>query len=135
MNKNPRKFAILILPLLVWITSALANQGIAGDHFRIGTLNESIHYRDNDDFNSSHNGIYFVQNRHVFGTYHNSQYEQSLFYARNYRINDTFSYSYGLAVGYDIDLMPMVALSAQVSILKFTFTQQAAVIGLEFPLL
>ena len=134
MKISPTTTAILVLPLVVWVTSALTSESIAGGHYRLGTLNESIHYRDNEDFNSSHDGIYLVHKRHVFGTYYNSESEQSLFYARNNPINRTWSYSYGVAFGYELGVMPMVGLSAQISIVKFTLTQQAAVVGLEFPL-
>ena len=127
--------AIFVLPLVIWVSSAVNNDGIAGDHYRIGTLNESVHYKDNDEFNSTHNGLYLVHNRNVFGTYYNSEHRQSLFYARNNPINRTLSYSYGVVLGYNIGLMPMVALSAQFGLVKFTFTHEAAVVGLEFSLL
>lgn len=124
-----------MLPLFIWVSLALNNESIAGGHYRIGTLNKSVHYQDNDEFNSTHNGLYIVHNQNVFGTYYNSENEQSVFYARNNRINETFSYSYGLVHGYNFGLMPMAALSAQFGIVKFTFTHEAAVVGLEFSLL
>lgn len=134
MRKRTRTAAIITLSLFTWVASALTNASFAGDHYRIGTLNESRHYSDDDDFNSSHDGLYLVHNRNIFGTYFNSESAQSFFYARNRPLNDTFSFSYGFALGYDIGVVPMVAVSAQISILKITFTQEAAVIGLEFPI-
>ena len=134
MKKSLTTVAIFILPFFVWVTSALTNESIARDHYRIGTLNESHHYRDNEDFNSSHNGVYIVHNRNVFGTYYNSEYEQSFFYARNSPINKIFSYSYGIVTGYNVGVLPMIGISAQMSFLQLTLTQEAAVVGLEFPL-
>lgn len=127
--------AAVLCTLSVWLTSVMTNESIAGDHYRIGTLNESRHYREDDDLNSRHDGIYLVHNDNVIGTYFNSDYSQSFFYARNNRINNTFSYSYGVAMGYNVGLVPMIGLSAQLGVFKLTFTQEAAVIGLEFPLL
>ena len=118
----------------LWAFSAVGSSAIAGDHYRIGTLNESVHYRNNDEFNSTHNGIYLVHNNNVFGTYNNSEDEPSVFYARSHPINRYFSYSYGVAIGYNAGMVPMVGLSAQVGVLKLTMTQEAAVIGLEFPI-
>ncbi len=134
MKKTATRMALLIVPFLIWAGSGFVNESDARDHYRIGTLNESIHYRGNDGLNSSHNGLYVVHNRNVFGTYYNSEFEQSLFYARNNPINETFSYSYGLVLGYGFGLLPMAALSAQVGVVKFTFTHEAAVVGLEVPL-
>ena len=134
MKKSKTTAAFLVLPLFIWVTSTLTSESIAGGHYRIGTLNESIHYRDNEDFNSSHDGLYIVHKSHVFGTYYNSEYEQSVFYARNKPINRTLSFLYGVAFGYNLGVMPMVGLSAQISVVKVTLTQQAAVVGLEFPL-
>ena len=126
--------AILAIHFFVWVLPAVTKESIAGDHYRIGTLNESHHYRDDEDFNSSHNGFYIVHNNNLFGTYYNSDYAQSFFYARSRQINDIFSFSYGVATGYNVGIVPMVGLSAQISILKLTLTQEAAVIGLEFSL-
>ena len=134
MKKCSIAAAILMFHVFFWILPALTNESIAGGHYRIGTLNESHHYRDNEDFNSSHNGFYIAHNNNLFGTYYNSDYAQSFFYARNHRLNDIFSFSYGVATGYNVGMIPMVGLSAQLSILKLTMTQEAAVIGLEFPL-
>ncbi len=134
-----KKFAInaaaAVISVFISLTSAFTSESIAADHYRIGTLNESRHYRDNEDFNSSHNGIYLVHNNNVIGTYFNSDYKQSFFYARNSPINKTFSYTYGVAIGYNSGMVPMVGLSAQLGVFKLTFTQEAAVIGLEFSLL
>lgn len=135
MKKKQTRIAISVLPLFIWVSSAFNNESIVGDHYRIGTLNESVHYRDNEEFNSSHNGLYIVHNQNVFGTYYNSESEQSVFYARNNPINRTLSYSYGFVLGYNFGLMPMAALSAQFGFVKFTFTHEAAVFGLEFSLL
>ena len=135
MKKSSKMYAAAVLPILLWCASAFTGESAAGGHYRVGTLNESRHYRDNEDFNSSHDGFYIVHERNVFGTYYNSEFEQSFFYARNNRINNTFSFSYGVAFGYNFGVMPMVGLSAQFNILKLTFTQEAAVIGLEFPVL
>ena len=118
----------------LWVMGAAGNVAVAGDHYRVGTLNESYHYRDNEDFNSTHNGIYLVHNSNVFGAYHNSDDEASFFFARSHPINRYFSYSYGVAMGYKSGMVPMVALSAQVSVLKLTMTQEAAVVGVEFPI-
>ena len=134
MKKQAASRLILILPLFSWIISVFSTESIAGGHYRIGTLNESVHYRDNDELNSSHDGLYIAHKNNVFGTYYNSEREQSIFYARNNPINRAFSYSYGFVLGYNFGLLPMVALSAQVGVLKFTFTHEAAVAGLEFPL-
>lgn len=123
-----------MLSLIISLTS-LTNVSIAADHYRIGTLNQSHHYRDDDDFNDRHDGIYLVHNNNVIGTYMNSDNNQSFFYARSNPINQTFSYSYGVAIGYNAGMVPMVGLSAQLGVIKLTFTQEAAVIGLEFPLL
>lgn len=133
MKKSSKVGSMIALPILIWGASALTGESVAGGHYRIGTLNESRHYRDNEEFNSRHDGFYIVKDRNVFGTYYNSEFEQSFFYARNKRINGTFSFSYGVAFGYNFGVMPMVGLSAQFNILKLTFTQEAAVIGLEFP--
>ena len=132
MKKETKTIAMLIVPLVVWAGSVLVNPGHARDHYRIGTLNQSTHYRGDDGLNTTHNGLYLVHNRNVFGTYYNSESEQSVFYARNNPINDTFSYSYGLVLGYNFGLLPMAALSAQLGVVKFTFTHEAAVVGLEF---
>ena len=134
MRKHKKTVAKLILPFLLWVTFAATNESSAGGHYRIGTLNESVHYRDNDDVNSSHDGIYLVHNRNVFGTYYNSEREQSVFYARTHPINRTFSFSYGAVLGYNFGLVPMLGLSAQMSIFKLTLTPEAAVVGLEMPL-
>lgn len=133
MNKISKLCAAFVLQIFIWGATALTSESVASGHYRLGTLNESFHYRDNEDFNSSHDGIYIVHDRNVFGTYHNSEFEQSFFYARSNRINSTFSYSYGVAFGYNFGVMPMVGVSAQFNIVKLTFTQQAAVIGVEFP--
>lgn len=135
MTTKPTAFARIALCFFVWMTSAAIGEAVAGDHYRIGTINKSHHYRDDEDFNDTHNGIYVVHNHNVFGTYRNSEYEQSFFYARDNRINETFSYTYGVAFGYEIGMMPIVGLSAQVSVFKLTLTQEAAVIGLEFRVL
>lgn len=79
MNKSMKLFAVIALPMLIFGASALTGKSIAGGHYRVGTLNESHHYRDNEEFNSSHDGIYIVKDRNVFGTYHNSEFEQSFF--------------------------------------------------------
>lgn len=134
MKKRAARNAIFVLPLFILVSLVFTNEGIAGGHYRIGTLNESVHYRDNEEFNSSHDGLYIAYERNVFGTYYNSENQQSIFYARNNPINRTFSYSYGFVLGYNFGLLPMVALSAQVGVVKFTFTHEAAVVGLEFPL-
>ncbi len=134
MKRNSTKIAALVFSAGVLAGLGSVGEAVARDHYRIGTLNESVHYRDNEEFNSSHDGLYLVHNRNIYGTYYNSEYEQSLFYARTNRINSTFSYSYGVAFGYDLGVMPMVGLSAQMNVFKLTLTQQAAVIGLEFPL-
>ena len=115
--------------------NALTGTSLADGHYRLGTLNESFHYRDNEDFNSTHDGLYIVHKRNIFGTYYNSENEQSVFYARTSPINGTFSFSYGVAFGYEIGAMPMLGLSAQLNVFKITLTQEAAVIGLEFPVL
>lgn len=125
--------AIFVSHLFVGVISAVTNESIAGGHYRIGTLNQSFHYKDDEDLNSSHNGIYFVHNNNAFGTYLNSESEQSFFYLRNSQLNETFSFSYGIVTGYEFGTLPMVGISAQFNILKFTFTPEAAVIGLEFP--
>jgi len=135
MKKCSAMAAILAIHFSIWVLPVVTKESIAGGHYRIGTLNESHHYRDDEDFNSSHNGIYIVHNNNLFGTYYNSDYAQSFFYARNKRLNDIFSFSYGVATGYNVGMVPMVGLSAQISIFKLTLTQEAAVIGLEFPLL
>lgn len=132
MNKQATRIAVSMLLLVIWAAPVFTNQVYADSHYRVGTLNESIHYRNNDDFNSTHNGVYIAYEKNVFGTYFNSESEQSIFYARNNPINRTFSYSYGVALGYQYGLVPMVALSAQVGIMKFTFTHEAAVVGFEF---
>lgn len=134
MNKCSITGAILAIHFFIWVLPAVTNESIAGGHYRIGTLNESHHYQDNEDFNSSHNGFYITHKNNMFGTYYNSEFEQSFFYARSRRINRIFSFSYGVATGYNFGLVPMVGLSAQMSIFKLTLTQEAAVIGLEFPL-
>lgn len=134
MKKKSIMFAIFATHLFGWVITAATNESIAGDHYRIGTLNESVHYRDSGDLNSSHNGIYFVHNNNAFGTYYNSEFEQSFFYARNKRINETFSFSYGVVTGYEFGTIPMVGLSAQFNVFKLTFTPEAAVLGLEFPM-
>jgi hypothetical protein len=132
MKKSSLVVTIFVTYLFIWIASAATNESIAGGHYRIGTLNESLHYRDSKDLNSSHDGIYIVYENNVFGTYYNSEFEQSLFYMRNNRINNTFSFSYGLATGYEFGTVPMIGLSAQLNIFKLTFTPEAAVLGLEF---
>ncbi len=134
MNKCSITAAILAIHFFIWVLPAVTNESIASGHYRIGTLNESIHYRDSKDLNSSHNGIYIVHENNVFGTYYNSEFEQSLFYMRNNRINNIFSFSYGLATGYGFGTVPMIGLSAQLNIFKLTFTPEAAVLGLEFQL-
>ena len=126
--------AMAVLSATIWIASAPGNAGIAADHYRIGTLNLSHHYRDDEDYNHRHDGIYLVHNNNVIGTYLNSQDSQSFFYARNNPINRTFSYSYGLSIGYDSGMMPMVGLSALFGVVKLTFTQEAAVVGFEIEL-
>ncbi len=126
--------AIFVTHLFAWVIPAVTNESIAAGHYRIGTLNESLHYRDNEDVNSSHDGFYLVHKNNVFGTYQNSENEQSFFYARNNRINDTFSFSYGIVTGYKFGTVPMVGISAQLNIFKVTFTPDAAVVGLEFKL-
>lgn len=135
MKKKLVKLAILGLPAVLWINFTLTSPAIAGDHYRIGTLNKSVHYRDDEDFNDTHDGVYLVHNRNIYGTYYNSEYEQSLFFARSTRLNGTFSFFYGVASGYELGVMPLVGLSAQLSILKVTLTQEAAVLGVEIPLL
>ncbi len=120
--------------IFFWVVSTATNMSHAGGHYRIGTLNESIHYRNNEDFNSSHDGIYIAHKNYVFGTYNNSKSEQSFFFARNKQINRTFSYSYGLVTGYSFGTLPLLGFSAQFNILKLTFTPEAAIIGLEFSL-
>ena len=135
MNRSPPTAAIVAALQLVWLAILFPGESVAGDHYRIGTINKSHHYRDDEDFNDSHDGVYVVHNRNVFGTYYNSEFEQSLFFARNHRINDTFSYSFGVAVGYNVGMVPIVGVSAQFSIFKVTLTQEAAVFGLEFPVL
>ncbi len=132
MNRSSL-LAVLIAGFPLWIAGAVGNLAVAGDHYRVGTLNESYHYRDNEEFNSTHNGIYLMHNRNVFGAYNNSEDEPSFFFARSHPINQYLSYSYGVAVGYNAGMVPMVALSAQVSMLKLTMTHEAAVIGVEFP--
>lgn len=127
--------AAVITGLAVWLLSMAVNVAVAGDHYRIGTLNQSRHYREDDELNETHNGVYLVHNRNVYGTYYNSEYQQSFFYARNHPINEVFSYSYGVAIGYNAGLLPMLAMSAQLSVLKLTLTPEAAVVGFEFPLL
>ena len=134
MRKNKKTVARLIFPVLLWLILAGTGESIAEGHYRIGTLNESVHYRDNDEVNSSHDGIYLVHKRNVFGTYYNSEREQSVFYARTHPINRTFSYSYGAVLGYNFGVVPMLGLSAQMSIFKLTLTPEAAVVGLEMPL-
>lgn len=134
MKKNSIMIAIFVTHLFGWVISAVTNESIAGGHYRIGTLNESVHYRDSEDLNSSHNGVYIVHNNNAFGTYYNSEFEQSFFYARNKRINKTFSFSYGIVTGYEFGTIPMLGLSAQLNVFKLTFTPEAAVIGLEFPM-
>jgi len=134
MGNNKKTVAKIILPFLLWLTFAATNESNAGGHYRIGTLNESVHYRDNDEVNSSHDGIYLVHNRNVFGTYYNSEREQSVFYARTQPINRIFSFSYGAVLGYNFGVVPMLGLSAQMSIFKLTLTPEAAVVGLEMPL-
>ncbi len=132
MNKQVKRIAVFTLPLFIWVSSMFTNDVYASGHYRIGTLNESIHYRNNDEFNSTHDGIYIAHEKNVIGTYNNSESEPSVFFARNHPINRTFSYSYGVVLGYEFGLVPMLALSAQVGIVKFTFTHEAAVVGLEF---
>jgi uncharacterized membrane protein YqaE (UPF0057 family) len=132
MKIKSTRVAIFVLPVVVWLTSAWTGESIAGDHYRIGTINKSYHYRDNEDFNDTHDGLYMVHNRNVFGTYHNSEYEQSFFYARNSPITDTFSFTYGVTFGYNVGMLPIVGVSAQVGFLKLTLTHEAAVVGLEF---
>ncbi len=135
MNRRRPTAAVIAALQLASLAISFPDTAVAGDHYRIGTINKSHHYRDDEDFNDTHDGVYFVHNRNVFGTYYNSESEQSLFFARNHRINDTFSYSYGVAVGYNVGMVPIVGVSAQFSIFKVTLTQEAAVFGLEFPVL
>ncbi len=135
MKKTLPKLAIPGLSAVLWIIVGLTSPALAGDHYRVGTLNKSVHYRSDEDFNDTHDGVYLVHNRNIYGTYYNSEYEQSVFFARNTRLNGTFSFFYGVASGYELGVMPMVGLSAQLSILKVTLTQEAAVVGLEVPLL
>ena len=132
-NRSTLK-AGFIAALSLWLCAVSSNLALARDLYRVGTLNESYHYRDNEDFNSTHDGIYLMHNNSVFGTYNNSDGEASFFFARSHPINRYLSYSYGVAMGYEAGMVPMVALSAQVSVLKLTMTQEAAVIGVEFPL-
>ena len=106
----------------------------AESKYRIGTLIESRHYNPDDELNNRHDGLYVVYNKNVFGTFYNSDHEQSVFYARNYAINDIFSYSFGLAAGYNFGTLPIIGISAQLSILKITLTPEAAVFGFEFSL-
>ena len=134
MTNRSTLMAGFIAGFSLWLCAVSGNVAIARDHYRVGTLNESHHYRDNEDFNSTHNGIYLVHNNNVFGTYNNSEDEPSFFFARSHPINSYLSYSYGVAIGYNAGMVPMVGLSAQVSVLKLTMTQEAAVIGVEFPL-
>lgn len=124
----------LLAGFSLWVVSIVANDAVASDHYRLGTLNESVHYRDNEDFNSTHNGLYLVHNHSVFGAYTNSEDDPAFFFARSYPINRYLSYSYGVAMGYKAGMLPMLGLSAQLGVLKLTMTQEAAVIGLEFPL-
>ena len=135
MKKKLTTVAVLVLPLVVWLATATTNESHAGDHYRIGTINKSHHYRNNDNFNETHNGIYLVHNRSSFGTYLNSEDGQSVFFARYSPINEILSFTYGVALGYEIGMVPIVGVSAQVSIFKLTLTQEAAVMGLEFPVL
>ena len=104
MKTKLTAIAVLALPLVVWLTSAATNESLAGDHYRIGTINKSHHYRNDEDFNETHNGIYVVHNRNSFGTYLNSEDEQSVFFARYRPINDIFSFTYGVALGYEIGI-------------------------------
>ncbi len=106
----------------------------AESEYRIGTLFKSRHYQPDDEYNNRQDGIYLVHKKNVFGTYRNSDSKQSVFYARNYSINETFSYSFGVATGYNSGAVPVIALSAQLSIFKLTFTPEAAVFGFEFPI-
>lgn len=135
MKEKSAKAGVLAISLVVWLTSATTNESLAGGHYRIGTLNKSHHYRNDENFNDTHNGVYIVYNRNSFGTYLNSEYRQSVFFARHRPIDDTFSFTYGVALGYEVGMLPIVGLSAQVSIFRLTFTQDAAVMGLEFPVL
>ncbi len=132
MKNRSTLMAGFIAGLSLWLITVSGNPAVARDHYRIGTLNESYHYRDNEDFNSTHNGIYLMHNNNVFGTYNNSEDEPSFFFARSHPINRYLSYSYGIAMGYNAGVVPMVGLSAQVGLLKLTMTQEAAVIGVEF---
>lgn len=135
MEKKSTTATVFALTLFIWLASAATNHSLAADHYRIGTINKSQHYRDDKDFNETHNGIYIVHNRNSFGTYLNSENEQSVFFARYRPINDIFSFTYGVALGYEIGMLPIVGVSAQLSIFKLTLTQDAAVMGLEFSVL
>jgi len=123
---KPFIFAVIIVGLFA------SSHSYAENKYRIGTLIKSRHYHSDDELNNRHDGLYVVYNKNVFGTFYNSEREQSVFYARNYPINEIFSYSFGIATGYDFGTLPIVAISAQMSIFKLTFTPEAAVFGLEF---
>jgi len=123
---KPFIFAVIFVGLFA------SNHCYAENKYRIGTLIKSRHYNPDDELNNRHDGLYVVYNKNVFGTFYNSDHEQSVFYARNYPINKIFSYSFGIATGYDFGTLPILGISAQVSIFKLTFTPEAAVFGLEF---
>lgn len=123
---KPFIFAVILFALFA------RNHCYAENTYRIGTLIESRHYNPDDELNNRHDGLYVVYNKNAFGTFYNSDHEQSVFYARNYPINEIFSYSFGIATGYDFGTLPILGISAQVSIFKLTFTPEAAVFGLEF---
>ena len=106
-----------------------------------GTILQSHHFSD-DEFNESHNGIYFEVDGWTVGTYQNSYYRDSVFFTYNSDIYNSnglkFSFVTGLADGYantplaQDDYLPILGLSAQMKNLKAMLIYDVLVFGLEF---
>jgi len=94
----------------------------------------SYHY-DQGDYNEKNHIIGLGINSWTIGTYHNSEFNRSVFLWKSFPINDYLSVSAGGMTGYDVTpIMPMVSVNAHYKMFFIAVTPVVATAGIRIGL-
>lgn len=109
------------------------------NNFHIGFVNNTYHYdRQGKYRESGHQGVSITWNNTAVATWITSdpdREDRAWSVLQSEPLTDYLSFIYGGAIGYnDIPIVPIVGLSAKLSIFRVTLTPTVALFGIEIPI-
>jgi len=117
----------------IWM-AGLFGSAEAGTKYSMFYAPNSYHYERNGQ-NEENHIIGLGINNWSIGTYHNSEFNRSVFVWKSFPLNDYLSISAGGMTGYDaIPIMPMVSINARYKIFFIAVTPVVATAGIRIGL-